>query len=190
MDDFPTDYACAEYLERKLWPDGFACPHCGGRRGWRLEARPWVFECAGDGEAQDGQRCRRQTSLIAGTVMHGTHLPLRKWFIAAFLVATHSNGISTLQLQAKLGLGSYKTAWLLPHKLRRAMVRPDRKPLSGTIEVDETFIPHRKRSDPISFGSGRRSDGLLTVIGAVERLPGGKFGRVRLKRIDRETVRS
>lgn len=133
MEDFPTDYACAEYLEKKRWPVGFVCPHCGGRRGWRLEARPWVFECAGDGETQDGRRCRRQTSLIAGTVMHGTHIPIRKWFIAAFLVATHSNGISALQLQAKLGFGSYKSAWLLLHKLRRAMVNPDREKLSGTV---------------------------------------------------------
>ncbi|MER8386592.1 hypothetical protein NKJ46_26355 [Mesorhizobium sp. M0166] len=80
-----------------------------------LEGRPWLFECAGKGERPG---CRKQTSVIAGTVMQGTHLPLRKWFLAAYLMATHSNSISALQLQPKLGF-SYKTAWLVLHKLRR-----------------------------------------------------------------------
>lgn len=119
--------------------------------------------------------------------MHGTHIPIRKWFIAAFLVATHSNGISALQLQAKLGLGSYKSAWLLLHKLRRAMVNPDREKLSGTVEIDETFIPYRKSSDPVAYGRGKRSAGLLSVVGAVEAKSGGKFGRIRLKMIGRNT---
>lgn len=119
--------------------------------------------------------------------MHGTHIPIRKWFIAAFLVATHSNGISALQLQAKLGLGSYKSAWLLLHKLRRAMVKPDREKLSGKVEVDETFIPYRKSSDPVTSGRGKRSAGLLTVVGAVEKKSGGRFGRIRLKKIGRKT---
>ena len=80
--------------------------------------------------------------------MHGTHLPLRTWFIAAHLVATHSNGISALQLQAKLEIGSYKAAWLLLHKLRRAMVDPERDPLEGMIEIDETSIAYRTKDDP------------------------------------------
>lgn len=79
--------------------------------------------------------------------MHGTHLPLRKWFLAAYMVATHSNGISALQLQPKIGVG-YKTAWLLLHKLRRAMVDPDRTPLEGVIEIDETSVPFRRNVDP------------------------------------------
>jgi len=119
--------------------------------------------------------------------MHGTHIPIRKWFVAAFLVATHSNGVSALQLQAKLGLGSYKSAWLLLHKLRWAMVNPDREELSGTVEVDETFIPYRKISDPVTYCRGKRSAGLLTVVGAVEVKSGGKFGRIRLKMIGRNT---
>ncbi len=69
--------------------------------------------------------------------MHRTHLPLRTWFLAAYLLATHSNGMSALQLQPKLGLGSYKSAWLLLHKLRRAMIAPDRRPLRGVIEIDD-----------------------------------------------------
>jgi hypothetical protein len=87
--------------------------------------------------------------------MHGTHLPLRTWFLAAYLLATHSNGMSALQLQPKLGLGSYKTAWLLLHKLRRAMVDPDRRPLRGIIEIDETNVPFRRKDEPNGAPVGR-----------------------------------
>ncbi len=83
--------------------------------------------------------------------MHKTHLPLRQWFLAAHLVTTHSNSIPALQLQAKLGIVSYKTAWLLLHKLRRAMVNPDREKLGGyeeTVEIDETSFPSGQRTSP------------------------------------------
>ena len=73
----------------------------------------------------------------AGTVLHRTHTPLHLWFWAAYLVATGTPGISALQLQRQLGLSRYETAWMILHKLRRAMVNPDREPLTGTIEVDE-----------------------------------------------------
>ena len=179
MADFPDDQACAEHLAGKRWPNGFVCPHCGSSKGWRLAARPWVYQCGGrNGSAP----CRRQTSVIAGTVMHGSHLPLRTWFIAAYLVATHSNAISALQLQSKLGLGSYKTAWLLLHKLRRAMVNPDRTPLAGDVEVDEASVPFRRKTDPITGGQGKSTVGKVFIIGAVERLDGGQAGRSRPSR--------
>jgi transposase-like protein len=113
--------------------------------------------------------------------MHGSKVPLRTWFLAAHLLATHSNGMSALQLQAKLGLGSYKTAWLLLHKLRRAMVDPGRTPLSGDVEVDETVIPFRTKDDPPAGGHGRSPIGKIVVIGAVELLGGNRPGRIRLE---------
>ncbi len=122
---FPTDEACGEYLVAVRWPRGFRCPACGHDRGWRLERRLPTFECAG---------CDRQTSVTAGTVMHRSHLPLHHWprFLGVlYLMATHANGISALQLQGQLGIGSYKTAWLLARKLRRAMVDPERLPWRG-----------------------------------------------------------
>jgi hypothetical protein len=186
MADFPDDYACAEHLARKRWPDGFVCPHCGSKKGWRLEAKPWVWECAGK---SDDPICRRQTSVIAGTVMHGTHLPLRTWFIAAYLVATHSNSISALQLQAKLGLGSYKTAWLLLHKLRRAMVNPDRTPLQGDVEIDESSIPYRPLDDPFEGGHGKSLVGKIFIIGAVEKREGRTSGRIRLAKLTEDKRR-
>lgn len=169
---FPTDDACAAYLEIRRWPDGFVCPECGSHRGWKLQTKRWTWEC---------QDCGRQTSVTAGTVMHGSKVPLRTWFLAAHLLATHSNGMSALQLQAKLSLGSYKTAWLLLHKLRRAMVAPDRTPLSGDVEVDETTIPYRTKDEPVAGGQGRSQIGKIAVIGAVELLEGNKPGRIRLE---------
>jgi hypothetical protein len=171
MADFPDDDACAAWLVRRRWPDGFVCLGCGSKRAWRLEAKPWTWECAD---------CGRQTSATAGTIMHSTHLPLRTWFIAAHLVATHSNGMSALQLQAKLEIGSYKAAWLLLHKLRRAMVDPERDPLGGMVEIDETSIAYRTKDDPVAGGAGRSHDGKLLVVGAVECKDGGRPGRIRL----------
>jgi len=84
--------------------------------------------------------CAQQTSATAGTVMHGTHTPLRTWFWAAYLVATHHPGISAKQLQRQLGLSRYETAWLILQKLRRAMVAPERELLKGEVEIDEFWL--------------------------------------------------
>ena len=110
-------------------------------------------------------------------------LALIAWFWAAYLMATHSNGISALQLQKQLGLGSYKTAWLLATKLRRAMVAPVRMPLAGLVEVDESLIACRSKDDPPSGGGRRSHQGKLLVAGAVEVGEGGP-GRIRLARIE------
>ena len=141
---FPDETACVEYLAAARWQDGFQCPACGGTKAWRLSTKPFTWECAG---------CGRQTSVTAGTVMHGSKLELTVWFWAAYLMATHSNGISATQLQQQLGLGSYKTAWLLCAKLRRAMVDPDRNPLAGLVEADETTFPFRTKQDPVAGGA-------------------------------------
>ena len=115
---FPDEAACGRHLVERRWPDGFVCAHCRSRKGCRLRrARP-TFQCGG---------CRKLTSVTAGTVMHRSHLPLRTWQLAAHIVASHSNGISAPQLQAQLSLSSYETAWFLLHRLRRAMVDPDRQ---------------------------------------------------------------
>src|SRR5256885_11696016 len=85
----------------------------------------------------------RIVPVTAGTALHGSHLPLRTWFLAAWLVATHKNGMSARQLWLQLGLGSYKSAWLLLRKLRRAMVDPEREPLAGLVKVTETRLHFR-----------------------------------------------
>jgi hypothetical protein len=85
-----------------------------------------------------------------------------------------------LQIQAKLGIGSYKAAWLLLHKLRKAMVDPERDPLEGMVEIDETSFVYRTKDDPVAGGFGRSHDGKLLVAGAVECKESGKAGRIRL----------
>ncbi len=117
--------------------------------------------------------------MTAGTVLHRSHLPLELWFLAAWLVATHKNGISARQLRRQLGLGSYKTAWLLLQKLRRAMVDPGREPLAGLAEVDETSIPFRAKDEPVAARPGRAHEGKLLIAGAVE-IKGKGPGRARL----------
>jgi len=166
---FPDDAACAAYLAAARWSEGFVCPECGGPRACLLVTKKHTYQCSA---------CHRQTAVTAGTVMHGSKLSLTVWFWAASLMATHSNGISARQLWRQLGLGSYKSAWLLCAKLRRAMVDPARDPLSGLIEVDETQISYRTRDDPPA-GGGRRGAGKLQVAAAVE-VEGKGPGRVRL----------
>ena len=112
--------------------------------------------------------------------MHRSHLPLKTWFMAVHIVTSHSNGISALQLQAQLGLGSYKSAWLLLHKLRRAMVDPDRSLLEDLIEIDEATLPFRTAKDPATGGQGRSPQGKMRIAGAVELSPEGEPRRIRL----------
>src|SRR3954466_123112 len=126
----PAAAACAEWLLERRWGSGFACPVCGHDGCWRLGRKVLTLQC---------RACRRETSVTAGTVMHRSHLPLKVWFTAAWLVATHRNGMSARQLWLQLGLGSYKSAWLLLRKLRAAMVDPDREPLAGLVETSLPF---------------------------------------------------
>ena len=172
---FPDEAACAAYLAAVRWPQGFICPRCGHTKAWLLQTKAWTYECAS---------CRKQTSVTAGTILHGSKLSLTLWFWAAYLMATHSNGISALQLQHQLALGSYKTAWLLCAKLRASMVAPDRNPLCGLVEVDETEIACRSKNDPPAGGGRRSHQGKLIVVGAVEVQDGGAGpGRIRLQEV-------
>src|SRR5512134_2749207 len=125
---FATEDACRQYLFQLRWPDGFVCPRCGGTQAWSMRTGRWL--CGG---------CRHQASVTAGTIFQDSHLPLTTWFRALWYVTTQKPGVSALGLQRVLGLGSYKTAWAMLHKLRRAMVRPGRDRLRGTVEVDETY---------------------------------------------------
>ncbi len=151
---FRDDTSCARFLFEKRWPGGFICPKCGNGRVSLLRSRAHTLECLD---------CGRQTSAPAGTVMHRSKLPLTVWFWAAHLMATHSNGMSALQLKNQLGI-SYRAAWLLTQKLRRSMVDPEREPLEGVVEIDQTEMPFR---DAQSYLNPDKS-GKILVIGAVE----------------------
>ena len=129
---FPDDASCAAYLARLRWPDGFRCPSCDHDRAWQTSTQHW--KCVS---------CGRKTSVTAGTIFHRTRTPLSTWFAAIWLVTSQKNGASAKNLHDMLGLGSYETAWAWLHKMRRAMVRPDRELLTDVVEVDESFIGGR-----------------------------------------------
>ena len=161
---FPDNASCVAYLARLRWGQGFSCPRCGFDQSWETGA---------------GQRmcraCGRKTSVTAGTIFHRSHTPLSTWFAAIWFLTSQKNGISAAGLQRVLGFGSYETAWAWMHKLRRAMVRPDRDLLTGVVEVDETFV------GGVSVGRpGAASTKSIVRVG-VERVGSKRLGRVRLE---------
>lgn len=174
---FGTEAQCQAFLEKLRWPDGFVCPACK-RKGasWR--------NCRGQHECE----CGRQTSVTAGTIFHGTHKPLSFWFKAMFLVTTSKAGMAAKTLMRLMGF-TYETAWTWLHKLRKAMVRPGRPKLEGTVEVDESYFGGTQ----VTFRRGRATLRPLVAC-AVERLkaptefgeapsraPPTVLGRVRLE---------
>jgi len=190
---FPDDAACAEYLERARWRYGFTCPECHEKgEPFRFAARPGVLRC---------RRCRKDTALTAGTVMQRTRVPLSTWFWGAYLLASHTPGVSAVQLQRQLGLTRYETAFQMLHKLRAGMVRPDADRIGGGangghVEVDETWVGGRTR------GEGKGVHNQILVAAAVEvkqRKPGSKLnkrkagryaGRLRLAVVPDRTAKT
>ena len=162
---FATEKACTAMLRRWRYPEGFACPRCGGGRAWWLGGRR-VHEC---------RDCGRQTSLTAGTVFHGSRKPLRTWFLAMFLFVSSKRGISALELSRQLGL-SYPTAWSWLHKLRVAMEDRYQALLRGLVEVDEAYV------GGLEEGRGGRSLRKKALVAGAVEVPEARpgFGRARL----------
>ena len=146
------------------WPDGFRCPACKGTKA--VLVRATLFQCS---------NCRRQASATAGTIFQDTRKPLKTWFRAMWYVTSQKNGASALGLQRVLDLKSYETAWTWLHKLRRAMIRPDRDRLSGWVEVDETMIGGEEEGV-----SGRHTLKKTWVVIAAQ-ADGPGTGRIRMR---------
>jgi transposase-like protein len=163
---FDSDQACRDYLFQLRWPDGFRCPRCKHQDAWQTERD--LYHC---------KHCHLQTSITAGTIFQDTSKPLLLWFRAMWYVTNQKHGVSALGLQRALGLGSYRTAWTWLHKLRAAMVRPGRDRLSGTVEVDETYLGGQK---PGKRGRGAAGKALVLVVAQEDR---NRIGRIRLHRI-------
>ena len=165
---FSSENACLDYIAKLRWPKGFICPSCGINTDKPSLMERGLFLC---------RECKRQTSITAGTLFHGSHKPLRTWFLAMWFVTSQKHGASALGLQRVLGLGSYNTAWNWLHKLRRAMVRHGRDQLSGAIEVDETYVG--------GIGTKVRCRGAKrkTIVAIAAEVRGRGPGRIRMAKV-------
>ncbi len=163
MDAFDTDAECRSYLVELRWPNGVSCPRCASKKISNLTTRK-KFEC---------DACRYQFSATAGTIFHDSHLGLPKWFLAIFLMCEAKKSMSALQLKRTMGV-SYKTAWYMCHRIREAMRDQNEIPLTGTVEVDETYLGGKTRG--LGGGRGRNMRNKQMILGALQR-----DGQIRLK---------
>ena len=175
MDWFSEEEKCYEYLEKIRWKDGFICPSCQIQKEPYRSTRGRLI-C---------RSCLHQATVTAGTIFHKTRTPLRTWFSAIWYVTNQKQGTNALGLQRVLGFRSYQTAWAMLHKLRRAMIRPNRERLKGIVEVDEFYLGGRE-----SNVRGRLVEKKSIVAVAVELNKTGAFGRVRLRQISDVTAES
>jgi hypothetical protein len=177
---FSTDEQCLEYVQKMRWPDGIVrCPTCGDKDIKRVERsaksknkRTWFYLCL-------NKDCHQQFSPTSGTLFADSHLPLITWFHAIGLILNAKKGISAKQLQRDLGIGGYKTAWYLNHRIRESMKEVNPEPLGGIVEIDETYIGGRIRGMGNSYAKKQKR----VVMGAVER-----GGRLRLRHVPNAKV--
>ncbi len=164
-----------EYLESVRWSNGVICPHCNSDKTFKLTAkkdskkpvRDGVYKCS---------NCRKQFSVTVGTIFENSHIPLNKWLIAIYLICSSKKGISSNQLHRMLDI-TYKSAWFMSHRIRYAMEQNNTTYLSGTVEVDETYIGGYH-----SGTTGRGSENKIPVVALVQR-----NGEVRSKKFDNLT---
>jgi transposase-like protein len=170
---FGSEEACAEYLTGLRWPDGWVCPRCAGSQAWAVRRNRWRCD-----------QCRYEMSVTAGTILQDSHVPLTIGLRAMWHVTSQKNGMSALGLQRVLGLGSYKTAWAMLHKLGRAMVRPGRERLSGSVEAEETYLGGLEEGV-----RGRQTESKALIVVAAEE-NGKGIGRIRMRHIPDASARS
>jgi transposase-like protein len=171
IERFPSEESCRNALAELRWEDGVTCPRCGSKSIRNSYTRE-QYNCGS---------CGYQFSVITGTIFQDTHLPLRKWFVAIYLMIESKKGISANQMKRTLGVGSYRTAWYLCHRIRAAMNYAAIEPLLGTIEVDETYVGGKTKGE----GHGYKGNKAL-VVGAIER--GGDATLAVIEHADRNTL--
>jgi transposase-like protein len=153
LEQYGTEEQCRNTLYNLRWPNGFVCPECGNTTGCQLKKR-LVYQC---------HKCHHQTSLSAGTIFHGTKLPLKQWFLAIYLLTQRKKSTSALQLSREIGV-NYNTAWKIKHKLMQVMMeREQGKRLSGRIEMDDAYLGGERAGK-----RGRGSPNKVPFVAAVE----------------------
>ena len=190
---FSTDDQCLDYIKGMRWPDGIVrCPTCGDKNITKYERptapvrktrsktrdankanrRAWFYICL-------NKDCRQQFSPTSGTLFADSHLPLITWFHAIGLMLNAKKGISAKQLQRDLGIGGYKTAWYLNHRIREAMGNGDIPKLGGIVEIDETYVGGQIRGKGQAYARKQKQ----VVMGAIQR-----GGELRLEHVTGATV--
>ncbi len=162
---FPDDDAARKWLEKHIWPDGPHCPHCGSTN----------VQCGAKHNTMT-HRCRDcpnrpQFSLKTGTVMQGSNLGYQTWAIAIYQVTTNLKGVAAMKLQRDLEI-SYKSAWHLAHRLRKAFEDDGNPQFSGPVEADETYIGGKRKNMSRSKRAaltGRGAVGKAIVMGTKDR---------------------
>lgn len=170
-----------EYIEKIIWKKGAVCTHCGCKKVYKNKgksARNGLYDCSG---------CKKQFSVTIGTIMHGSHIKLRQWAMAFHLLCSSKKGMSSLQLQRNLGLGSYRTALFMTHRIRLAMSeQPVKDMLKGTVEVDESYFggkPQYKGTSKTGRGTKK-----IPVLVMVER--NGRATSKRIMNVSGKTLRT
>ncbi len=168
---FKSDDDCLAYMETMRWPDGIRCPVCGNnsiskitRKTASKNKRTRIYQCL-------EPTCKVQFSATSGTIFNDSHLPLTKWFLALALIVDAKKSMSAKQLQSHLGIGSYKTAWYMAHRIRKAMENKGSADFSGIVEMDETYLGGRKRGVGVKAAKAAKQ----VVIGIKQRGGGVRF---------------
>lgn len=175
MDKFGTEAQCEAALEAAKWPDGFSCGYCGHHAFSRLTRGRAKRQC---------NKCKRQTSLMSGTIFHDTKLPLTKWFLGMHLMTQSKNGISQMELARQLGIG-INAAALMYHKLAQVMLERDEdKPLSGNIEIDDAYWGGKSSGGKRGRGAAKKTPFLAAVSKVDDKPDRIKLSMVKGFRVD------
>lgn len=182
---FASDEKARQYLEEIRWPNGVVCPHCKNadqKKLWEIKANTTAKVRAGLRQCAE---CKKQFTVTVGTVFEDSHIPLRKWLVAWYLLCSSKKGISSLQIQRMLGLGSYRSALFMMHRIRYALQHPmfsEGEKMMGPVEVDETYVGGKHK--PMSIKWHNKTP----VVSLVKR--GGEVRSQVMDRITGDNLRS
>jgi ribosomal protein L37AE/L43A len=162
LERYGTELQCQAALQAARWPDGFVCPDCGGAARTRFVRGSLPYwQCGG---------CQHQCSLISGTIFESSKLPLSRWFLAMQLLTQSKNNVSALELMRQVGV-SYRTAWLVKHKIMEAMrLREEHRELDGRVEIDDAYLGGERSGGK----TGRGSENKVPIVAAVQTTPDGQ----------------
>jgi transposase-like protein len=183
--EFPTDEECLKYIEQMRWPDGkVRCTVCGNdhisritRKSQTKNVRKSIYQCL-------EPTCKQQFSATSGTIFNDSHLPLNKWFMALAIVVDAKKSISANQLKEHLGIGSYRTAWYMAHRIRKAMEDNSGSLLHGDVELDETYIGGKSKRRGKKRTEKPLAERFDLVLGMRERKGRVKFVHVKDGKLD------